>query len=116
MLFRKSIHLAAMLAAVALTTAAAHASSFEIVSEKSRVRFEAGHHDYAKPVKGRFHQLSGKIEYDVTSPGYTSMQVIIDPSSVDTDNQYRDSHLRSSFFEVEQFPEIRFQLTQARLA
>ncbi len=109
---RKPALLILMGAAALVANGMAQASTFEIDANKSRIRFEVGHHDYAKAVKGRFHDVSGAIAYDAASPATTSIEAVIESSSVDTGNRYRDSHLRASFLEVSRFPEIRFRLTR----
>ncbi|MEM7412293.1 MAG: YceI family protein [Myxococcota bacterium] len=91
-----------------LTSSPAPAETFEIQPEKSRLRFEVGHHDYAKPVRGRFEALSGAIHRDPEKDGELRVDVEITASSIDTDNAYRDEHLRAAFFEVEDHPSIRF--------
>ena len=86
------------------------AANYAIQTEKSRVRFEIGHSDYANPVRGRFENLSGDISYDASAPDETTAEVFIDASSIDTDNGYRDEHLRTSFFEADRFPDIHFRM------
>lgn len=83
---------------------------FVIEPEESRVRFEVGHLDYAKPVRGRFERISGHIEYERAEPEELSGRIEIEVESIGTDNAYRDGHLRASFFETEQFPDIHFEL------
>ena len=96
------------LALVAFTSGAVRAETFEIQPDRSRLRFEVGHHDYAKPVRGRFEALSGSIQRDPAEDGALRVNVEITASSIDTDNAYRDEHLRAAFFEVEEHPKIRF--------
>lgn len=89
----------------------AHAEGWVIQGEKSRVRFEVGHHDYVKPVHGRFRELEGVVHYDADAPGPQrySVDVAVAASSIDTDNRYRDGHLRGSFFAADDHPVIRFR-------
>ena len=101
--------LALLLTALLIATAGSAAgSTYEIEPDKSRIRFQVGHHDYAKPVKGRFGSVEGRIEYDSSAPESLAVDVAIDPNSIDTENSFRDAHLRSSFFETERFPTIEF--------
>ncbi|MBJ20583.1 MAG: YceI family protein [bacterium] len=97
-------------AAWALAAMPTMAATYEIQSQKSRVRFEIRYSEFVRPVRGRFAHLSGEIEYDATKPAATAAEVVIDVSSVDTDNGYRGGHLCTSFFEAGRFPEIRFRL------
>lgn len=60
-------------------------------------------------VKGRFRDINGTIVYDEKDPAKSSVNVVIKAASLTTDNDRRDTHLRSeAFFDVEKFPEIRF--------
>ncbi len=93
-----------------LASSPALSSTYIIQSERSHVRFEVGHHDYAKPVRGSFDALSGEIQYDASEVG-VGIDVVIDADSIDTANRYRDGHLRDAFFETDRFPEIRFRAT-----
>lgn len=100
-----------LLVALILAIAApAFATTYEIQSDQSRVRFQISHNDYAKPVKGRFTQLAGRIDYDPTRSNGLAVEATIDADSVDTDNGYRDGHLKASFFEADRFPEIEFKI------
>ena len=60
-------------------------------------------------VRGQFTDYTGGIfvnEADITR---SRVEVTIKAASVDTNNERRDTHLRSAdFFEVERFPDIRF--------
>ncbi len=99
-----------ILCAWTLVATPAMAGTFEIQSEQSRVRFEIGHNDYTKPVRGRFANVSGEIDYEASAPTAATAEVVIDVASVDTDNAYRDGHLRESFFEADRYPQILFRL------
>jgi polyisoprenoid-binding protein YceI len=64
-------------------------------------------------VKGRFADVSGTLrshEEDLTT---AELDVTIGTASIDTRESQRDTHLRSAdFFDVEQFPAIRFRSTR----
>ena len=61
-------------------------------------------------VMGRFKEFSGTIVYDEKKIQNSSVQVTIKTSSIDTENEKRDGHLRSpDFFDTEKYPEITFQ-------
>ncbi len=70
----------------------------------SSIRFDVIDTETAfKSVSGRFTDFEGTVE-----PGET--KGIVRTASVISDNDQRDEHLRSpDFFEVERFPEIRFE-------
>jgi polyisoprenoid-binding protein YceI len=60
-------------------------------------------------VQGRFGKFSGTIEYDPKDLGASRVLVKIDAASIDTHQEFRDTHLRSSdFLDVETYPEITF--------
>lgn len=65
-------------------------------------------------VRGRFEDVKGTI---VTgeNPLESTVDVEIDPNSVNTNNNDRDNHLRSAdFFEVATYPKLTFRSTGAR--
>jgi len=64
-------------------------------------------------VRGRFTAFDGQIELAPGSDLPTSITVTIDAGSIDTREEQRDAHLRSTdFFEVEKFPHLTFESTQ----
>ena len=70
-------------------------------------------HLLVSTVHGRFSELSGTVSYDEKDPSKSSVVAVIKTSTVNTDNQKRDTHLRSAdFFEAEKYPEIRFESTK----
>ena len=63
-------------------------------------------------VHGQFNRFTGHIVFDPADVPAMSVQVEIDASSLWTGVEARDRHLRSpDFFDVEQFPVIRFKST-----
>lgn len=64
-------------------------------------------------VKGNFTDFSGEINYDGSDITKSSVSVTIKAASINTDNDTRDNHLRSSdFLNVEKFPELTFVSTK----
>ena len=60
-------------------------------------------------VRGRFGGVQGTVQVDESNPRTATVDVTIDAASVDTRQEQRDGHLRSpDFFDVAQFPTIRF--------
>ena len=60
---------------------------------------------------GRFNQVAG--EFTIDGGMADSFQFTIDAASVDTNEDERDKHLRGpDFFDVQQFPEIKFESTR----
>lgn len=80
---------------------------FVIDPDHSSVRFVARHIGLSK-VYGRFNRFQGRIR--IAEPfEESSVDVVIDAASVDTNADARDTHLRSAdFLDVERFPELRF--------
>ena len=60
-------------------------------------------------IHGRLRRFSGQVQ--VADPlENSSVEVTIDPTAVDTDDEMRDEHLRSpDFLDVLRFPEIRYK-------
>jgi len=76
----------------------------------SQVGFAVKHLGIAN-VHGTFNDFDGSIEISEDSSSI-KISGTIKAESVDTDHADRDAHLRSAdFFDVEQFPEIRFEST-----
>jgi polyisoprenoid-binding protein YceI len=74
----------------------------------SGIAFSVRHMVVAK-VRGRFASWSGTVELDEADVTRSRVEVQVDASSIDTGNAQRDEHLRSAdFFDVQQFPSLRF--------
>lgn len=64
-------------------------------------------------VAGRFDTFEGKIAFDPQNPGSAKVEGAIDAASINTNNEKRDTHLRSEdFFAVEKYPKILFKSTK----
>lgn len=60
-------------------------------------------------VKGKFNKFEGEIVLDEADISRSSVRVKIDPASIDTNNDRRDSDLRGEeFFDVAKFPAATF--------
>lgn len=76
----------------------------------STVEVVARHMVIAK-VRGRFDRFSGRIEV-ADRPEDSSVEFVVDASSIDTADGKRDEHLRSGdFLESDTYPEITFRST-----
>jgi polyisoprenoid-binding protein YceI len=83
---------------------------FTIDPSHTYIGFVARHMMVSK-VRGSFTSHEGQIVI-AENPLESSVEVTIDPQSVDTRDETRDNHLRSpDFFEVENHPSITFKST-----
>jgi polyisoprenoid-binding protein YceI len=82
----------------------------------SSVEFAVKHMMVAT-AKGRFVGVSGIIRLDEANPAASSVEAIIDLTSVDTGNPQRDGHLRTDdFLNAEQYPTATFRSTRVELS
>jgi polyisoprenoid-binding protein YceI len=78
----------------------------------SAIHFSVRHMVVSK-TRGRFARWGGTIQFDPEDLSKGSVNVDIEPSSVDTGDAQRDGHLRSAdFFDVEKFPKASFKSTR----
>lgn len=95
------------LAAVAIAPAQAAVETLVIDSNHTNVGFSVRH--FFTPVKGEFKEVKGTIVYDTDKPANSKVEVTIPATSINTNNERRDNHLRSAdFFDVENNPTITF--------
>jgi polyisoprenoid-binding protein YceI len=84
-------------------------NSWNIDTTHSGINFSIRHMVVSK-VRGRFARYTGTVALDDRDLTQSVVQATIDASSIDTGTPQRDTHLRSAdFFDVEKYPEIRFQ-------
>jgi polyisoprenoid-binding protein YceI len=68
-------------------------------------------------VHGAFTKLSGQLQLDPQDPSRSSVEAVIDASSIDTHEPKRDDHLRSAeFFDVAKFPTLTFRSRRISLS
>lgn len=93
-----------------LLVAVSFAQEYKPVDEGSAVAFEIKNMGFN--TTGSFKGLDGKIVFNPKDLSRTSFDVTVDATTVNTDNEMRDSHLKKeSFFDVEKYPKIRFVST-----
>jgi polyisoprenoid-binding protein YceI len=86
------------------------AGTWNIDPSHSTVGFTVRHLMISK-VRGRFGTFSGSLTIG-EDPLQSSVQATVDLASVDTDDEGRDTHLRSAdFFNTESHPEMTFAST-----
>src|SRR5262245_60865213 len=89
---------------------------WEIDSSHSSVHFSVRHLVIAK-VRGTFARWSGTVQVPDGDFSKATVAVTIDASSIDTGVADRDGHLKSpDFFDVAQYPELRFVGKRVQLA
>lgn len=95
------------------STSAIGKQRWKIDTLHSELTFSVRH--LAGRVRGRFHVWSGTITAAPGNWNDAAVDVVIQASSIDTENESRDNHLRSEdFFEVEKYSEITFKGTSAK--
>jgi len=86
---------------------------YTIDSVHSQVGFRIRH--LVAKTSGRFTKFSGAIKVDSKDVTKSSVEVVIDATSINTDNEARDKHLRGAdFFDVEKFPTVTFKSTAVK--
>ena len=64
-------------------------------------------------ISGFFKKFSAEMQTEGEDFATAAINLTVDMSSIDTNNEQRDAHLRNSdFFEVEQYPELAFRSTR----
>lgn len=90
------------------------ANTWNIDTTHSAIHFSVRHMVVSK-TRGRFGKWSGQLTFDPQDPAAASVQVDIDPASLDTADAQRDAHLRSpDFFDVEKHPKASFRSTKVQ--
>ncbi|RKU14983.1 polyisoprenoid-binding protein [Candidatus Poribacteria bacterium] len=93
-------------------------TAYEIDTAHSMIIFRAKHNGVSYNY-GRFNEFNGQIVMGATDPSGHSESMVefeVKAASVDTGNEKRDQHLRSSdFFSAKQFPVITFKSTKVSM-
>lgn len=100
-------------AAAFLMPLALHAqtSTWTIDSSHSGVEFQIRHLGVSN-VHGSFSKVTGTIELDDKDITHSSVEAKIDASTVNTNDEKRDGHLKSpDFFDIAKYPVITFKST-----
>jgi len=75
------------------------------------IQFKISHLGYSW-LWGRFNDFNGSFSYDKNKPETSTIEVNINPGSVDSNHAERDKHLRGKkFLDVEKYPQAKFVST-----
>jgi polyisoprenoid-binding protein YceI len=93
----------------------AQTESFGVDKNHSTAQFKVRH--FTSNVVGQFRDFDAVVNLDRANPAKSSVEFTIQATSVDTNAEGRDKHLRSpDFFDVEKFPTITFKSTSIAAA
>lgn len=113
-LMMKSLARFFLIAASVLTIVparSARAADFLLDDQHTSIVFAINHFDLSF-CYGMFGKYSGSFTVDMNDPTAAKFEITIDAASLDTQVEKRDEHLRGpDFFNVKQFPEIKFVST-----
>ena len=91
------------------------AGAYEIEPTHAYVTFSYSHLGFSKPIL-RFNSVSATVDLDTENPASSTLNVEIDPASIDSGVEKFDSHLTSGdMFDVANYPEISFVSTDIDL-
>lgn len=114
----KSPRFAAIVLAALLVSAAAAVAepvTYKIDRGHSHVGFNVRHF-FAK-VPGEFTEFEGSLVYDDKNVAASTVEVLIQAASINTNHERRDGHLRSAdFFAADSFKAITFKSTKVSAA
>jgi len=108
----KTLTLVAAAAGIAATPLAAPAP-WEVDASHTTVGFSVKH--FFTPVEGQFDDFEIDLTYDADNPSASAVSARIGVASVNTNNERRDTHLRTpDFFEADVHTDITFVSTSVR--
>jgi len=87
------------------------AAQYDIDVSHSTIGFQVRHMAISKTT-GNFEDFTGSFSFEPGQPDTWSCEAVIQASSINTNNQKRDDHLRSDeFFDVAKFTTLSFKST-----
>jgi polyisoprenoid-binding protein YceI len=109
----RATHNFILLAGLALAAPSFAQDTYKIDAVHSQIGFKIRH--LVAKSSGRFTKFDGSVRVDAKDLAKSSVEVSIDATSINTDNEGRDKHLRGAdFFDVEKFPTITFKSTEVK--
>ena len=89
----------------------ANAANYALEPVHTQILFFCDHLGFSKS-QGEFLKFNGQFTFDPDDLKSSSVEVSIDASSIDMDNEKWNDHMRNAdFFDVEKFPTIKFKST-----
>ena len=110
----RRFHILAVAAAVVVLSAAApsvwaQAVQYEIDPVHSSTQFSV-RHLMVSNVRGEFAKVTGTVVYDPKNLKASSVEAVIDATTINTHEPKRDAHLKSpDFFDVAKYPTLTFK-------
>ncbi len=97
---------------LAAATGFAAADTYKIHEDHTWVTFDISHAGWAN-ARGIFRNVSGQIEFDKEDVTKSSVSVVIQSESLDTNSEQRDRDMGGAdFLNMAEFPEITFESTR----
>ncbi|HVZ81450.1 MAG TPA: YceI family protein [bacterium] len=97
-------------AAALLSASAVNATEYGFDKAHTHIGFSVKH--ILSKVPGEFKDYDGTFSFDPAKPEASKIDVTIQASSINTDNEMRDHHLQSKdFFDAEKYPTLTFKST-----
>ena len=89
-------------------TALAEPQNYTVDMAHSRIFFDVDHRGYSTML-GRFSEFGGEFLFDAENPAASSLDITINPASIDMFHEGLNNHLQTAdFFNVAEHPELRF--------
>jgi polyisoprenoid-binding protein YceI len=101
-----------LLATLTIAAALPAQETWRIDTLHSSAQF-AVRHMMVSTVRGHFGTVKGTVVWDAANPARSSVNAVVDTSTVNTGQPKRDADLKGrDFFEVDKYPTITFQSTK----
>lgn len=101
------------IAALALAASVSIAAPATYVTDKAHTEVGFSIRHFFSKVHGRFTDFVATIQFDPKDLAKSSVEATVQATSISTDNERRDNHLRSDdFFAVEKNPTLTFKSTK----
>ena len=92
----------------------AHAETFKVDTGHAEIGFSVKHMMVSN-AKGKFNAFAGTLNYDIATKTLKSVEGSIEVTSIDTNNEKRDDHLKDEdFFNTAKFPKMTFKSTSVK--